>query len=237
MNPKSHLEILLNRDYTNKKVLIVTAHPETKSYTHAIRYTVVKTLLKEGYEIKESDLYKMKFNPVASEKDFKERQDKNYLNLVMEQRSGNFVSDIGNEIKKLLWCDYLICIFPFWWSGTPAIMKGWFDRVFACGTAWDFGKMFDQGLLNKKKGLIITSVGAPEEMYQPGGFAKHTIKRRLFPITWGTFKFCGITPLEPIHVHVANTDDEKRKAALIAVSEKVKTLNTLPDMDPNNLNN
>jgi NAD(P)H dehydrogenase (quinone) len=218
-------------------VLIVSAHPEKKSFTCAIRDTVVKTLLKEGYDVKESDLYKMKFNPVASEKDFKELQNKEYLNIVMEQRNGKFVSEITKELQKLIWCDYLVCIFPFWWSGPPAIMKGWFDRVLACGSAWDFGKMFENGLLNKKKGLIITSVGGPNEIYQPGGFARHTIKRRLFPVTWGTFKFCGITPLEPIHYHTANTDDEKRKASLNDVTEKIKLLTNLPPMDPNNLDN
>ncbi len=179
----------------------------------------------------------MKFNPVASEKDFKQVQNKEYFNMVMEQRNGKFVSEIGKEIEKLLWCDYLICIFPFWWSGVPAIMKGLFDRVLACGTAWDFGKMFDQGLLNTKKALIITSVGGPNEIYQPGGFARHTIKRRLFPITWGTFKFCGLNPLEPIHLHAANTDEQARKAELLDVAQKVKNLDAMSLMDPDNLNN
>ncbi len=179
----------------------------------------------------------MKFNPVASENDFVKIQNKEYFNIVMEQKNGKFCSEISREIQKLVWCDYLICIFPFWWSGPPAILKGWFDRVLACGTAWDFGKMFDEGLLNKKKGLIITSVGAPNEMYQPGGFARHTIKRRLFPVTWGTMKFCGMNPLEPIHLHTADTDDEKRKMDLLEVLEKMKCLDTLPLMDPNNLNN
>ena len=112
------------------------------------------TLKSNNFEVKISDLYKMKFNPVASEKDFNEINNKEYFNLVMEQRNGKFVQEILGELEKLLWCDYLICIFPFWWSGPPAILKGWFDRVFACGKAWDFKAVFDTGLLNNKKGFL-----------------------------------------------------------------------------------
>ena len=179
----------------------------------------------------------MKFNPVSSAKDFKQVANKDYLSILMEQRNNKLAPDVTEEVEKLLWCDYLICIFPFWWSGPPAILKGWFDRVLACGKAWDFNATFDHGLLNKKKGLIITSVGGPNEMYQPGAIGKYTIKRRLFPITWGTFKFCGMKPLEPIHLHGANTDEEKRKNELKDLEFKIKKLESMVDMDPNNLNN
>lgn len=216
-----------------KKALIVYAHPNKASYTGSIKDTIVKNLEESGFECKTSDLYEMKFDPVASKKDFTEIANKSHFNLVMEQRSGKFVPELNSEIEKLLWCDYLIMVFPFWWSGMPAIMTGWIDRVLACGKAWDFRNTFENGLLKGKCGLVVTSVGSPDSFYQPGQMQRHSIKRRLAFVNVGTFEFCGMTALEPIHLHASgskNPDD--RSAELNTLAQSMKKLNSLPVMAP-----
>lgn len=222
----------LKSEPKGKRVLVVYAHPNPKSYTAAMKDTIMKTLTDQGFSVKISDLYDMKFDPVASKKDFVEVSNKEYFSLLMEQRSDKLAPELASEVQKLVWCDYLITVFPFWWSSPPAILNGWFDRVLTCGKAWDFGKVFDQGLLKGKKGLVITSVGSPNEYYQPGQMSRHTVKRRLFFITHGTFGFCGMTPLEPIHLHSANAkEDSIRKTELDGLADTLKGLDKLPAMD------
>ena len=174
----------------------------------------------------------MNFNPVASKNDIKEISNKEYFNLMVEQKAGVLVDDLQAEVDKLIWCDYFIVVFPFWWSGPPAIMNGWFDRVLACGRTWDFGGYkFEKGLLKGKFGLAVTSVGTPDKYYRPDQIAKQTIKRRLFFINHGTFGFCGVKPLETIHLHSARATEEERKKDLDNLAEQIKNINYLPLYD------
>lgn len=172
----------------------------------------------------------MKFNPVPSKDDFTEIANKDYFNLMIEQKNKKFKSEITEEIEKLLWCDYLIIVFPFWWSGMPAIMKGWFEKVFACGTAWDFGKAFDEGLLKGKFGLVVSSVGSPQAVYSVDSLQKSSVKRRMFYLTWGTLKFCGMQPLEPCFFHGASGTEDQRKVELDELSRTVADLHNIPYM-------
>jgi len=115
------------------KVLIVHAHPEPNSFTAALRDQAVTTLEAQGHEVKVSDLYAMNWNPVASADDFSARDNPDYLVYTLEQRLGvksqSLAPDIQQELEKLLWADLLILNFPIFWFSTPAILKGWIDRV------------------------------------------------------------------------------------------------------------
>jgi len=70
------------------KVLIVHAHPEPQSFTAALRDQAVATLQAQGHEVQVSDLYKMNWNPVASDADFSNRENPEYLVYALEQRLG-----------------------------------------------------------------------------------------------------------------------------------------------------
>jgi NAD(P)H dehydrogenase (quinone) len=64
---------------------------------------------------------------------------------------------------KISWVDYLIFQFPLWWTEPPAILKGWFDRVFAKEFAYDNGATYEKGLLKGKKALLsFTTAGGPD---------------------------------------------------------------------------
>eukprot|EP01034_Spumella_vulgaris_P015677 gene15677-20033_t len=131
------------------KVLIVYAHSQPTSFNGALLRKAVETLEAEGHEVQVSDLYAMGFNPVASEADFKARRFEGHLQYDREQKAavaaGSFSDEIAAEIDKVQWCDLLILQFPLWWYSVPAIMKGWFDRVFANGLMYgQFGR-FNKG--------------------------------------------------------------------------------------------
>jgi NAD(P)H dehydrogenase (quinone) len=131
-----HLFIMAN-------ILIVHAHHEPRSFSSALAKTASETLAGQGHEIVLSDLYAMNFNPVSDRRNFTTVADPTYLKQQNEEgyasEHGGFVSEIESEMRKIEKCDLLIFSFPLWWFGMPAILKGWVDRVFACGRIYGRG--------------------------------------------------------------------------------------------------
>jgi NAD(P)H dehydrogenase (quinone) len=57
-----------------------------------------------------------------------------------------FANDVKQEIEKVIWASYIVVVTPYWWGGLPAILKGWFDRVFVAGLMWDYEKHYKTGM-------------------------------------------------------------------------------------------
>jgi NAD(P)H dehydrogenase (quinone) len=74
-------------------------------------------------------------------------------------------------MDKVLWADLIIFQFPIWWSNFPAILKGWIDRVFYNGFAFNLARMqiYEQGLLKGKKAMLSFTTGATKDLYSEGG--------------------------------------------------------------------
>ncbi len=129
-------------------VLWVHAHPDDASLGHALVRSGVARLRESGTHVAISDLYAMNWNPVLSGADFgaapgrtlSERQ-KNAT------ATGLLTDDIRHEQDALRAADHLVVSFPLWWYGTPAILKGWFDRVFTNGFA--FGVRDEHGRVRR----------------------------------------------------------------------------------------
>ena len=122
-------------------VLIIHAHNEPQSFNAALKDLAVDELQKQGHAVQVSDLYAMNWNPVASAADFGQRANPEYLTYALEQRKGvenqTIAADIRGELDKVQWADLLIFNFPIYWFSTPAILKGWFDRILMPGVAFD----------------------------------------------------------------------------------------------------
>ena len=107
-----------------------------------------------------SDLYAMKFKAVLDQDDFLQRKKPDEFKPEREQlhaaKTGTFVEDLQREIEKVRWADLLLFQFPLWWTSFPAIMKGWIDRVFAPGIAFNAAEQrhYDAGLLKGKKAML-----------------------------------------------------------------------------------
>ena len=132
------------------KALIVHAHPEPKSFCTALMTTAADELRGQGDEVQVSDLYAMQFNPVASRADFLQPANPDYCVYALEQRHGvetsTIAPDIQAELEKLFWCDLLILNFPLFWCSTPAIMKGWIDRVLVSGKVYGGKRFYNLGV-------------------------------------------------------------------------------------------
>lgn len=215
------------------KVLIVYAHPEPKSFNGALKDIAVSTLEKNGHEVVVSDLYKMNFKCIADEGDFLDRKDKTFLKYAVEQKhaykNNNFYEDIILEQKKLLWSDFVIFQFPIWWYSMPAILKGWFDRVYASGLIYgsDIGR-YDSGGLKGRKAMLSVTTGSPKEAYTPWGMDGDMNDKILYHINHGMLYFSGMQPVEPFVAWTPSHDAEERKDYLKAYSKIIENLDTQP---------
>lgn len=166
--------------------LIVLAHPREDSFTRRVAHEYMQTLRESGHSLVLRDLYAMRFNPVASAED------------LAAMRTGEVAPDVRREMDLIRQADALAFIAPVWWISTPAILKGWIDRVLLAGFAYGYGPdKFVRGLLPGKLGIVFTSSGSTEREFQETG--KLSAIRTMWGI--GTVEFCAIKLLE--HVHFA----------------------------------
>lgn len=98
------------------RALIVYCHPNPQSFCAHLRDTAAEALA--GEDVRVLDLYADGFDPVMG---LEER-----LNY---QTPGLNEKPVAEHIAHLKWCDTLIFVYPTWWFGLPAMLKGWLDRV------------------------------------------------------------------------------------------------------------
>jgi NAD(P)H dehydrogenase (quinone) len=161
------------------KHLIVYAHPHPESFNHAILETTVHALKKKGHEVTVRDLYDIDFQPVLKPQD------------TAAMKAGQTPADIKTEQQFIEQADAITFIYPIWWTGLPAILKGYVDRVFSYGFAYAYGAEGIDKLLTGKKGLIINTHGTPKEIYDQIGM---TAGLKITSDT-GIFEFTGIEPV------------------------------------------
>lgn len=140
--------------------LIIYAHPNENSLNHHLLSTVVETLQSHNEEIIVRDLYTIGFDPVLSLAD------------IQGQRIGEISDDIKTEQEHISWAERITFIYPIWWTGLPAMMKGYIDRVFSYGFAYRYDQGIQKGLLKGKKTVIINTHGKSHEEYEKTGMDK-----------------------------------------------------------------
>lgn len=206
-------------------VLIVHAHPEPKSFNTAMTQRAVATLRAAGHDPVVSDLYAMGFDPISDRRNFTTVADKVILNIQNEelfavQHSG-FTPLLKAEMDKLVACDLLIFQFPIWWLSLPAILKGWVDRVFACGVAYGGGRYFDGGAMRGRRAMCALTLGGGQQVYSDQGFYAG-LEAVLFPIHHGVFGFAGFDVIEPFAVYgPSRMSDAERADALDRYAERL----------------
>lgn len=227
------------------KILIVYAHQEAQSFNAALLTRSVDVLTACGHEVRVSDLYAMRFNPVATAEDFRERRFPTVLQYDREQKhnyqNSSLSDDISGEIEKLLWCDMLILQFPLWWFSVPAIMKGWIDRVFVNGAVYGSGRRYDTGGLKGRRAMVVTSTAAYPDMCAADGLVG-ALDVILWPIQNGALAYAGCKVLPPFVSWSVNFVDEATRrrylddyAARLTRIETAEPLffHSLQDFGPN----
>jgi NAD(P)H dehydrogenase (quinone) len=220
-------------------VLWVFAHPEPCSLGAGLRDDGVRALGEAGHACRQSDLYAMKWKATLDRDDFVEddclRPEERVLISAESKRAfqeGTLSPDIRCEQEKIDWADAIVLQFPLWWYGMPAILKGWFDRVFVKGYAYGVVDPDDprrtlrygDGTLAGKRALLIVSSGSPEAALGPRGI-NGQLDQVLFPLLHGTLWYTGMTVLPPVPVFGADrVGPEQFEAAAALVRERVTTI-------------
>ncbi|MCC9018797.1 MULTISPECIES: NAD(P)H-dependent oxidoreductase [Flavobacterium] len=158
------------------KNLIVYAHPNTGSLNHFFKQIIAERLEESGQEFVVRDLNAINFNPVLSLAD------------MTGQRVGEIAGEVKIEQDFIAWADRIVFIYPIWWTGMPAIMKGYIDRVFSYGFAYRYDQGIQKGLLTGKKAIIINSHGKSNAEYESIGMDKALA----LTSDIGIFNYCGL---------------------------------------------
>ncbi len=124
--------------------------------------------------------------------------------------SGTTPADIAQEQKYISEADVIHFIYPIWWTGLPAMIKGYIDRVLSYGFAYTASEKGIEGLL-KKKVIAINTHGFPNDYYEQIGM------HNAFNLTMdkGIFEFCGMDVIKHFYFgSVPYIKDEERQLML-----------------------
>lgn len=140
-----------------RRALVVYCHPDPASFTAAIRDVVLAGLAAAGAEVRLHDLYAMGFAPVLGAAE-----------LAGYAQSPQNRGPVAQACADVLWCDTLIFLYPTWWYGLPAMLKGWLDRVLLPGVAFTLpdapASRIEPGLRHVSALGVFTTCGASRWM-------------------------------------------------------------------------
>ncbi|RNB87662.1 flavodoxin family protein [Brevibacillus fluminis] len=153
--------------------LIIYAHPRKKSFNHAILDTVTESCRQEGHEVVVRDLYSIGFQPA----------------LGPSEMLGGVEEDVVQEQTYVSWADHVVFIYPLWWAGMPAILKGYIDRVFSYGFAYKYVNGVQTRLLAGKRATLIHTQNKSQEEYEANGIEN----AMNLTIDKAILEYCGFT--------------------------------------------
>jgi NAD(P)H dehydrogenase (quinone) len=196
-------------------VLIVYAHPEASSFTAALKDAAVDALSAAGHRVEVSDFYGEGFNPVAGRHDFIGAAEPSRFHYQSEQlhasRAGSFAADLVREQERLMRADLLVLVFPLWWGGLPAIVKGWFDRVCAYGVAYADGRRFERGYFVGRRAVLGLTTGGTTERFSAGG-SYGEMRHVLHSVRRCILEYLGLEVVEPFIAYAAPRVDAAARA-------------------------
>lgn len=179
--------------------MVVLAHPDPRSFNHAIAHECRSALLDSGRRVDFHDLYAEHFDPV--------------MPLEEIPRDAHLDSSLGQHCDELAAADAIVVVHPNWWGQPPAILKGWIDRVVRPGVAYRFeeadsGEGVPVGLLRAGVAVVFSTANTPPEREKAVfGDPLDTLWRNC------VFGLCGIplTVRRTFSVVVTSTDMQRRQ--------------------------
>jgi NAD(P)H dehydrogenase (quinone) len=222
-------------------VLIVHCHPEPLSFNAALKDLAVRLLRRLGQSVEISDLYGECFDPVEKSEHYKNRENPHCFSALAEQRHASKIdslpADVQREIERLERADLVVLQFPLWWHSQPAMLKGWFDRVFVNGGLYTSTMRYDRGYFRGGRAICSVTTGAPASAMGPGGRGGD-IEQLLWPIQYSLY-YMGLAVLPPflafgIQGHGYSYQEESRAKQLLSSykAQWVDRLEHLEQIEP-----
>lgn len=189
----------------SKKILVVLGHPQRKSFCGALAQAYINGAKKSNAEIKELNIGDLKFDPILRD---------------VYGDSQKFEEDLKIAQEQIKWADHLVFVYPTWWGGMPALLKGFIERVFVPGFAFIESNHSYQGCLGNRSAHLIVTMDSPTWFYKwftksPG----HNLMKKAI------LEFCGIKPVRISDFGpVKGSTKEKREEWLAEVRRKGERL-------------
>ncbi|MEI2271524.1 NAD(P)H-dependent oxidoreductase [Sphingobacterium sp. ML3W] len=185
-----------------KKTLIINGHPNRESFNFGIVAAYKEGAKESGAEVRSINIAELNFNP--------------NLQFGYQKRT-ELEPDLLQAWEDILWAEHLVWVHPVWWGGLPAIMKGFIDRLFLPGFAFQYreNSLFWDKLLKGKSARIITTLDQPGWYYALvyGKPSVNQLKR-------STLLFCGISPVKVTYIGIIKTSDlTKRNKWLFKIKQ------------------
>lgn len=180
-----------------KRILLILGHPSSESLCGALAERYAQSALAAGHEVRQLRLGELVFDPVLRE---------GYHQIQTLE------DDLSAAQSDILWAEHLTLVYPIWWGGIPALLKGFFDRVLLPGFAFKYrkGKAFPDKLLKGRTAHLLVTMDTPPWYYRliyrmPG---LHEVRKT-------TLQFCGIKPLRTLTFGpVLGSTDQQRQTWL-----------------------
>jgi NAD(P)H dehydrogenase (quinone) len=181
------------------QISIILAHPDEKSFNHAIAHTAAEQLRQSGHQVLLHDLYAERFDPI--------------LPTYEIPQDSSVPEEIDRHCREISSADGIVIVHPNWWGQPPAILKGWIDRVIRPGVAYKFldgdsGEGLPVGLLKAKAALVFnTSNTQAEREMSAFGDPLETLWKNC------VFGLCGVTNFyrETFSVVVTSSEAQRKE--------------------------
>jgi len=176
-----------------KKILIINGHPNHESFNFGIAESYLKGAIASGAQVETITIAELKFNP--------------NLQFGYQKRT-ELEPDLLASWQKIQKADHLVWIHPVWFGGLPSITKGFIDRLFLPGMAFQYRKdsVWWDKLLKGKTAHIITTLDQPSWYYKLfyGNPSVNQLKK-------STLEFCGVKPVKVSYIGIIKTADENQR--------------------------
>lgn len=180
--------------YRKLNILVINGHPDPESFCSALSHAYMEGASSTTAQIRTIDLSQIEFDP----------------NLKYGYRKRTELESDLQEAQELIrWANHLVIVYPTWWGTMPAILKGFFDRVFLPGFAYKYRTDFPlwDKLLTGKTARLIVTMDTPawynRLIYRQAG---HLVMKR------NILHFCGIKPVRVTEISPVNSSSEKQRA-------------------------
>lgn len=176
------------------KTLIIYAHPWQGSFNHHVLEVTTKLLEDAGHTVDLIDLNRDGFNPVMRQEDLKEFAKGEYADKLA-----------GHYAKRMKAADELVFIFPIWWYGEPAILKGFYEKVLLKGHTYKEvdGKL--QGVLGIDKATILTTANIDKTIFSYLGDPIQNV------LANGILKTVGVNNVTWLHCPTVHIEESRNK--------------------------
>jgi len=175
----------MTRQGLREHVLVVYCHPKGDSLGGRIAANYVAGLRSVGRTYEVADLYRERFDPVFAESDYAQFE------------GGVLPQEILDEQARIDRADGIVVISPIWWLSFPAMLKGWFDRVWSNGWAYEFENDPEGSLLHPRPFLFLLTTGGSARTFRDRGYA--TALDDLIRV--GILGWCGVSESAVLLLH------------------------------------